>query len=169
VAQRRALIRRCIWQSGAFWMAISVVILQLLWHKLIETAVITFDTDFDIHVFLTIVNAGATLVYVVCAIAFLFNIVGAILWYRTSSFAYNDAFMTIKNGGLTTEAISLPRKKIQFGYTSSNPFQRLSKVASINVVTAAGVSNTHTKLVDASAADAAAWITWLKPGGNKDS
>ena len=91
--------------------------------------------------------------------------VGAVLWFRGSGFAYNERFMQVSNGGFARETISFPRKKIQFGYTKTNPFQRRAGTATINVRTAAGIGGTTIRLIDAREEDAAAWLEWIKPRG----
>jgi putative membrane protein len=160
VSQRRALLRRCLWRSGALWIAACVAIAHYLAHAFATSATAQIQT------FLPLADLVAILVYVICAALVIINIVSALLWFKSSSFAYNQQFMTIKNGGLSTESISFPRKKIQFGYTKTNPFQRGAKVASINVVTAAGISGTTTQLMDVAESDATAWLQWLAPRGN---
>jgi putative membrane protein len=174
VAKRRAIIRRCLWRSGAFWTAVCAAVLQLIMYIILLSGVIDpagldADARTAIEVMITVVNSAAILCYVIFAIMLVINTVGALLWFKTSSYAYNQEFMTIKNGGLHTESISFKRKKIQYGYTKTNPLQRWAKVASINVVTAAGVGGTTTRLLDAPEEAAWAWLAWLRPGGNKES
>ena len=80
--------------------------------------------------------------------------VGAVLWFRGSGFAYNERFMQVSNGGFARETISFPRKKIQFGYTKTNPFQRRARTATVNARTAAGVGGTTIRLIDVCEEDA---------------
>ena len=82
-------------------------------------------------------------------------------------FAYNHRFMQVSNGGLSRETVSFPRQKIQFGCTKSNPLQRRAGTDTLLATTAAGSGGTTTTLIDASHADAMAWLDWLKPGGNQ--
>ena len=86
---------------------------------------------------------------------------------RGSGFAYNEHFMQVSNGGLSRETVSFPRQKIQFGCTKSNPLQRRAGTDTLLATTAAGSGGTTTTLIDASHADAMAWLDWLKPGGNQ--
>lgn len=58
-------------------------------------------------------------------------------------------------------------RKIQFGCTKSNPLQRRAGTDTLLATTAAGSGGTTTTLIDASHADAMAWLDWLKPGGNQ--
>ena len=74
--------------------------------------------------------------------------------------------MQVENGGLGSVSVCLPREKIQFGFSKSNPLQRRAKVATITARTAAGLQGTSTRLIDACEEDAAAWLAWLVPGGN---
>ena len=104
---------------------------------------------------------------VLAAILFIVDVVNAVLWARESSFAYNHRFMQVSNGGLSRETVSFPRQKIQFGCTKSNPLQRRAGTDTLLATTAAGSGGTTTTLIDASHADAMAWLDWLKPGGNQ--
>ena len=73
--------------------------------------------------------------------------------------------MQVTNGGLARESVTFPRKKIQFAYTKTNPFQRLARTATIVAVTAAGVGGTKVSLVDAGREEAFSWLAWAMPGG----
>ena len=104
--------------------------------------------------------------YVACAVAEVLAAVSAVLWARSSWFSFNRRFMQVENGGLGSVSVCLPREKIQFGFSKSNPLQRRAKVATITARTAAGLQGTSTRLIDACEEDAAAWLAWLVPGGN---
>lgn len=160
VALRRGIIRRSILQGSGFWLAVAVAsaqaLINLLWHP---TG--AFATGA-----LASLNAGAFVAYVLCAVLFALDVVGAVLWFRGSGFAYNRRFMQISNGGLARETVSFPRGKIQFGCVKTNPFQRHARTATVCVRTAAGVSGTTVRLIDVREEDAGAWLAWLKPGGN---
>ncbi len=112
---------------------------------------------------LSILNTIALVLYVVCAVILILDAIAAVMWFRRSGFAYNKRFMQIANGGFGFESVSFPRKKIQFGYTRGNPFQRASKVLTIHARTAAGVGGTTLSLKDVSREDAEAWLDWLTP------
>ena len=112
------------------------------------------------------VNNGALFGYALAVVLLVLDAVGAVLWFRGSGFAYNERFMQVSNGGFARETISFPRKKIQFGYTKTNPFQRNAGTATVNARTAAGVGGTTIRLIDAREDDARAWLAWLKPHGN---
>lgn len=160
VALRRALIRRCIVQGAGLWLAAAMAITQAL-----INAFLVPQDSFD-EAFLYWFNVGAVAFYVACLLVEVLSAVSAVLWARGSSFAFNERFMQVSNGGLSRETTSFPRGKIQFGYTRANPFQRRAKTTTVVVRTAAGVGGTSVRLVDAREEDAAAWLAWLKPKGN---
>lgn len=160
VALRRAIIRRGILQGNGFWLAIMVVIAQVIVNAVV------MPTSADAVNILFYVNTGAIVLYVLCALLLVLDIVGAVLWYRGSGFAYNQRFMQISNGGFSRESVSFPRKKIQFGSTRTNPFQRNAHVATINARTAAGIGGTTLRLIDVTEQDANTWLDWVKPGGS---
>ncbi|WP_449316898.1 PH domain-containing protein [Rubneribacter sp.] len=156
-ALRRALVRRCILLGSGFWLAALAAVTQVavnLWvapHYSEQAGVAGT------------VNLIATACYVLALVLLVFDAAGAVLWYRGSGFAYNERFMQVSNGGLSRETVSFPRRKIQFGYTKTNPFQRRSGTATINVRTAAGVSGSTIRLVDAREDDAQDWLDWMRP------
>lgn len=168
VSLRRALIRRCIWNGGGFWLAVLVVILQATANFIMgsdgvldeATAVVGFSPE------AALVNTACIVLYVVCALIFVLEAIGAVLWFRGSSFAYNQKFMQVTNGGFARESVSFPRKKIQFGTVRTNPFQRLSGVATVIARTAAGIGGTSLRLQDVAKAEAATWLDWLQPHHN---
>lgn len=156
VALRRGLIRRCLWQGNGFWVAASVAILQLIAH-----GVATFEPD--IAQALPGIDLICAVLYGFAVVFLILDAVGSVLWYRESSFAVNKRFARIKNGGLSSTDISVPRQKIQFSNTKTNPFQRMAKTATIQMRTAAGVGGTTTQLIDVSQDEAAAWLAWITP------
>ena len=160
VALRRALIRRCLLQGTGFWLAVVIA----AGHIAVNIAANPADPAQAAS--LGFVNAGAWAGYALCVALFAFDVAGSILWFRGSGFAYNDRFMQVSNGGLARETISFPRKKIQFGYTKTNPFQRRAGTATVNARTAAGVGGTTIRLIDARVEDAQDWLEWIKPHGN---
>ncbi|OUO92510.1 hypothetical protein B5F40_01035 [Gordonibacter sp. An230] len=160
VALRRAFIRRCLIQGLGLWLAVFVAALQVVVHLMY--AAHAFDDPFAFGV----MNACAVVGYAFAFVLFVADVVGAVLWYRGSGFSYNRRFMQVSNGGLSRETVSFPRGKIQFGYTKTNPFQRIAGTATINVRTAAGIGGTTIRLIDATEDDARAWLEWMKPRGN---
>ncbi len=164
VALRRGIIRRCVVQGGGFWLAVIVAVLQAVVNMVFapEAGLTTNTAEAD-AVFVGWCNIICTGLYVVAAIVFVLELISALRWARESGFAVNRQFMKVVNGGLSREERSFPRAKIQYGYTRTNPFQRLSQVATLNARTAAGVGGTTITLWDVSAEDAAAWLAWLEP------
>ena len=160
VALRRAVIRRGIVQGSGFWLAVIVAVAQIVVNAVSDPSLP------DEALMLSYVNMGAVIGYALCLVLLVLDVVGAVLWFRGSGFAYNRRFMQVSNGGFSRETISFPRRKIQFGYTKTNPFQRRAQTATINARTAAGVGGTTIKLIDAREEDAAAWLGWVKPRGN---
>lgn len=166
VGLRRGLIRRSIWQGGGFWLALLMFLFQGSMH-LCEQFVSPNDAAEYASV-LGFIDMAAIPVYALAALLFVLDIIGAVLWFRSSSFGVNERFMEVTNGGFSTVTVSFPRGKIQFGYTKTNPFQRMARTASIHARTAAGVGGTTVRLIDATEEDAAAWLDWVKPGGARN-
>lgn len=157
VALRRALIRHCILKGSGLWAAVAVAVVQ------VSLVLMANYLDPDIHQALPFVNLGAAVLYGLCALVAVGEAVNAVLWYKGSGFAFNSRFMQISNGGFSCESVSFPRKKIQYGYTRTTPFQRAAKVATVNARTAAGIGGTTMSLVDARQEDARSWLSWLLP------
>ena len=160
VGLRRAITRRCLIQGTGFWLAVLVAVGQIAVNVLANPAVP------DEAMTLFFVNNGALFGYALAVVLLILDAVGAVLWFRGSGFAYNERFMQVSNGGFARETISFPRKKIQFGYTKTNPFQRNAGTATVSARTAAGIGGTTIRLIDAREDDARAWLAWLKPHGN---
>ncbi len=157
-ALRRAVIRRGFLFGGGFWLAIIVTIASVLFNTVVLPSI--KESADIIQMF---VNYGILGLYALCLVIIVIEIIGAVLWYRGSSYAYNRAFMQVTNGGFSRNSVSFPRKKIQYGFTQSNPFQRRAHVMSINARTAAGIGGTTMKLIDISEEEAKAWLSWVKP------
>lgn len=163
VALRRALIRRGIIQGSGFWLAIVVALCVVLVNLFVVPEV---PTDPDMALLMTFANPACIIGFALAFTLFVVEIIGAVLWAKSSGFAFNQQFMQVTNGGFARETVSFPRKKIQFGYTKTNPFQRSAHTATITAVTAAGVGGTHVRLIDAREEDAQAWLAWVKPRRN---
>ena len=160
VALRRGLIRRCLWQGSGFWLAVVVLICQVGLHLLIA-----IEAPEEAWA-LPYLDGGCLVGYLFALVLLVVDAVGTVLWFRESSFAVNERFMQVSNGGISRETVSFPRQKIQFGTTKTNPFQRLARTATLSARTAAGVGGTTICLIDVGEEDARAWLAWLKPGGN---
>ncbi|WP_302961507.1 PH domain-containing protein [uncultured Adlercreutzia sp.] len=173
VALRRALVRRCIIQGGGFWLALLAAAGIVLINGLVGAAdagTLVFD-DYDDAVMLGLAYTYGRGVLValiaLAAVLLVIDAVGAVLWARESSFAYNRRFMQVSNGGLSRTTVSFPRQKIQFACARSNPLQRRAGTRTLLATTAAGTGGTTTSLIDVGVEDAAAWLDWMKPGGNR--
>lgn len=157
VALRRAIIRRGILQGAGFWIAVCVAVFQivvnLVWHP---TAPVE-------QMMLSYANVGAYAAYAVCLIIFVLEVVSAVMWAKGSGFSFNRRFMRVVNSGLGCESVLFPRRKIQFGYTKTNPFQRRAKTATIAARTAAGTGGTTVRLIDVCEDDALTWLDWVRP------
>ncbi len=156
VAARRGLIRRCIWQGSGFWTGVCVGIVQALLH-------LAESFDPSLASALPALDAIFVALYVLAVILFAIDVISTVFWYRESACATNRHFARVKNGGLSSVDISIPRQKIQFMSTKTNPFQRLAGTATIRMRTAAGVGGTTTQLIDVSAQNAEAWLAWAEP------
>ena len=106
-------------------------------------------------------NSICLVCYILAAIIVTVSAIGAILWARSASFAFNHRFMQVTNGGFSTSTVTFPRQKIQYGYT--NPLQRMAHTATIKARTAAGVGGTTYTLIDVTREDAETWLAWLEP------
>lgn len=155
VALRRGLVRRCILCGGGFWLALLAAATQVVLH-------VAFGEPADEPTLLA-VDTVAVAAYVIAAIVFVLDVVGTILWFRDSRFGLARGMVFLTNGGLSKATVSIPRTKVQFGATKSNPLQRAAGTATIAATTAAGVGGTQTALIDVSAATAAAWLSWVQP------
>lgn len=160
-ALRRAITRRAIWQGNGFWCAVCVAVAQVLIHLLVPLD--DTLTSADLAAVFSVTDIICTFGYILAVIFFVFDIVGAVLWARGSSFAYNRRFMQVTNAGLARETMNFPRQKIQYGTVRTNPLQRLAGTATIKARTAAGVGGTTIALIDVTQDDADAWLTWIEP------
>ncbi len=159
VALRRAIVRRAVLQGEGFWLAVAATA---------ALAVMGVLSGSVYHIDAVLLNALPKVAAIVYALAFVLVAVdcaGAVLWFRSSSFAFNERFMQVSNGGFSRETTSIPRTKVQYGWTRTNPFQRRAHTATVCVRTAAGVGGTTARLIDACEEDACMWLNWLKPHG----
>lgn len=161
VALRRSIIRDSVLQGTGFWIAVILLVIQLISHLSLGAS--TVEEEIAL---LSYIDAGVYVGYIVCAILFAVDVVGAVLWYLDASFACNRRFMQVTNGGFTRETVTFPRVKIQYVSTRSNPLQRHAHTATIIARTAAGVGGTTVSLMDVREQDADNWLDWAKPYGN---
>ena len=165
VALRRALTRRCIVQGAGFWLAVIVAVFQLTMGLWLDDEVVRMHLPggyltMDIY---ELCNSICLVCYILAAIIVTVSAIGAILWARSASFAFNHRFMQVTNGGFSTSTVTFPRQKIQYGYTKTNPLQRMAHTATIKARTAAGVGGTTYTLIDVTREDAETWLAWLEP------
>lgn len=168
VALRRALFRRCLWMGAGFYLVLGTAACQI---GMACAGAPALASAFDIAAgdvgFLRFAaDVVFAFMYALALVIIAIDAIGAVLWSRESSFAYNERFMQVTNGGLTRTSVSFPRKKIQYGDVRTNPFQRAAKTATIEARIAAGVGGTTLSLVDVRDEDADRWLAWLEPGGN---
>lgn len=168
VALRRALLRRCLWMGAGFYLVLGTAACQV-GMALAGTSALASAFGIlpsDVAALRLAADVIFAIMYALALIIVAIDAVGAVLWSRESSFAYNERFMQVTNGGLTRTSVSFPRKKIQFGDVRTNPFQRAAGTATVEARIAAGVGGTTLSLIDAREDDADRWLAWLKPGGN---
>lgn len=168
VALRRALLRRCLWMGAGFYLVLVTAACQI-GMALAGTSALASVFGIlpsDVAALRLAADVIFAIMYALALIIVAIDAVGAVLWSRESSFAYNERFMQVTNGGLTRTSVSFPRKKIQFGDVRTNPFQRAAGTATVEARIAAGVGGTTLSLIDAREDDADRWLAWLKPGGN---
>lgn len=168
VALRRALLRRCLWMGAGFYLALGTAACQV---GMVLAGTSALASAFgilpsDVAALRLAADVVFAIMYALALIIIVIDAVGAVLWSRESSFAYNERFMQVTNGGLTRTSVSFPRKKIQFGDVRTNPLQRAAGTATVEARIAAGVGGTTLSLIDAREDDAGRWLAWLKPGGN---
>lgn len=163
VAKRRAIVRMGIIRSAAFWFAVFVALAQVA----MELVIATVPLGVEELAMLETVRIFMLAYYAIFVLAFVVNVVNAILWHKRSGLGYDRNFMSMTNGGLAVTTTYTPRKKIQFAYLRTNPFQRMAHVASVNVRTAAGVGGTTETLWDLHEEDADAWMEWVRPRGKR--
>ena len=155
----RALLRQMVWRSGSFWVGIMFALC------LIVAAVMRSQGiwDADTYAIMTLLVFAIAAGLVLCVLSEILDAVRAVLWHKNSGLGTSRDFLRITNAGISVRTVVMPRKKIQFAWTRANPFQRRSKVATVAVRTAAGVSGTTEQLYDLSEQDAQALVEWVRP------
>lgn len=158
VALRRAIVRRCVIRSVSFWLLVVLAAAYMGFMRMAFSGLVAIDP--------ALFSVVQIAFFVYCGffvLVFVLNVVDAVLWYRRSALGCNRTFMSMTNGGLSVKTSIVPRRKIQYGFIKTNPFQRMAHVAIVNARTAAGVGGTTETLWDVSEEDAAAWIEWVRP------
>jgi putative membrane protein len=149
----RAALRRSIVRSG--------VIPALLYAAVISG--ITIFLNLASFVPARVAQPVIVVLWSLAALLTLLQFIGGILWYRHAGFAYNPTMLLIRQGGYSQVTTVVPRRKMQWGATRQNPLQRIADLATVSVVTAAGVGGTSLSLRDWKLADAYAFLDWLRP------
>ena len=155
VALRRAIVRKALIRSSMFWIFLVAVALH--------AALLTAGVDFLSATERSILQGVLMVAEALFMVTALVHVVDAVLWHKRSGLGYNREFVSLTDGGLTVKTLVFPRKKIQFAFTRTNPFQRMAHVQTIAVTTAAGVTGTTEALWDISEEDADAFLEWVKP------
>jgi putative membrane protein len=147
VSLRRAIIRQALLPSLIYALLAAAVTLVLQFAEVSEVVL------------------GPLLIalWSLVAVLVVLHLIGSILWYRHAAYAYNPAMLTIRKGSYGMVTTVIPRKKIQWAAVRQNPFQRLSRVASISATTAAGVGGTATDLRDVAVDEADLFMDWIRP------
>ncbi len=158
VALRRAIVRKAVLRSSVFWLVVGATLCRIGFEAGLRANLFSVEPA----VFAVAETAFAACV-ALFVIAFVLNVADAVLWHRMSGLGYDRAFMSVTNGGLSKQTVVFPRKKIQYGFVSTNPFQRAAHVAIVNARTASGVGGTTEQLWDVSAEDADRWMEWVRP------
>lgn len=164
---RRAIIRRTILQGSGFWTAVSMFLTMLLLSLPLHDALkaLFFESGGleDYIEFFDVMSIIALCVYILAAIFAVFNIIGAILWQKGSGFGYSNAFMTIVNGGFSTNKSITPRTKIQLASLRTNPLQKRKQLTTIAIETASGVHSSKAQLIDVESGAGQTWFKWCYP------
>lgn len=161
VALRRAIVRKTVIRSSVFWLMVGSILGRLGFEAGLRSG--AFSVDAGVFAMIEIGFAAVVSLYIIAAVL---NAVDAVLWYRSSALGYDRSFMSVTNGGLSRKTVVLPRKKIQYGFTKTNPFQRAAHIAIVNARTAAGVGGTTEQLWDVSEDEAERWMEWVRPRGS---
>lgn len=151
-ARRRAVTRGAVFQGLGFWSAVAVAL------ALFFLGAFPLAGQEKGVLFVVLVS-----LLVVALVIFVFEVIGALLWYRHAAFGYDAAAVTVVNGGYSVDTTTIPRVKIQRAFVRTNPLQRRVGTATLNAVSAAGVGGTRVRLIDVDAADAKAWLDWMLP------
>lgn len=161
VALRRAIIRKAVIRSSVFWLVVGSVLGRIGLEAGLRSGAFTIDVGM-----MAVIETAFAAVVALYIIAAALNVVDAVLWHRSSALGYDRSFMSITNGGLSKRTVVFPRKKIQYGFVKTNPFQRMAHVAIVNARTAAGVGGTTEQLWDVAEEDADQWMEWARPRSN---
>ncbi|MFR4804119.1 MAG: PH domain-containing protein [Eggerthellaceae bacterium] len=156
VALRRAIVRKAVLRSSVFWLVVG----HPLPHRF--RGGFACANLFSVEPAVFAVARRPSPRAWRCSWSRSCSTADAVLWHRMSGLGYDRAFMSVTNGGLSKQTVVFPRKKIQYGFVSTNPFQRAAHAAIVNARTASGVGGTTEQLWDVSAEDADRWMEWVR-------
>lgn len=162
-ALRRAVLRRGVWFNWMLWITLAVIACWMALSVLLSTGGIVIASAGLRAQYDAFMTGSLAFVIALCAIVTVAKIAGAVLWTRHSGYAWNRQYLLIHNDGLSTSTSVIPRKKLQSGFTRSNPFQRRLSLTTLQAITAAGTRSTITRLIDVPQSTGDAFIDWLKP------
>lgn len=161
IALARNVRRRCVLFSWAFWLLVCATVAFVVFNNMLGGRGFSFvhnpaDAMFQMRTayFVTIA---------ICVVGIVFQAIDAVWWARGSGYTFGNRFVAVRNDGLHTSLMVVPRQKVQSGATRSNPFQRQKGLTSIYVTTAAGTTSTSARLLDVPAEAGEAYLDWLKP------
>ena len=121
VALRRAIVRRSVIRSVSFWLFVVAVAAYAGFVYTAASGMVVVDPGlFSIVQIAFFVYCGFFI------LMFALNVIDAVLWYKRSAMGCNRVFMSMTNGGLSVKTSIIPRKKIQYGFIRTNPFQRMA-------------------------------------------
>ena len=159
VALRRGIVRNCVWQNAALWVAVVYAVVQVILHVVSGMVPASAEADHALQA----VDRLGVVYYVFACVYTIARAVGAVLWQRGSGHALSHKYVAVFNDGLSTCFTVVPRTKVQSGYTRTNPFQRGAHVTTLVATTAAGARSTSYRLWDVEESQGACWLAWLEP------
>ena len=161
IALGRNIRRRCVLFSWAFWLLACATVTFIVLTGIAEGP--GFGFSYNQADMLFQIRTAYIVIAAICVVGIAFQAVGAVWWARGSGYALNNRFVVLRNDGLSTRFMAVPRQKVQCATTRSNPFQRGKNLTSLIVTTAAGTSSTSARLLDVPAEAGETFLEWLKP------
>lgn len=154
VALRRSIIRDTIIKNFGFWCLVLYAAFYLTYNVFID-GTLAFMLNAQL-------NSISLVVIPICLAIMILGMINAILWYSSSSFDCTEAFIQVRRGGLHRFFVTIPKRRVQWIYTSINPFQERAGTVTLNIRSAAGSGGTTTRLIDLMSVDAGACLNWIK-------
>jgi len=118
-----------------------------------------------VRTFAADIGDSATIIQIltasVCLAVLIFIMITAYFTYKGRAVGYDEKMLCMKEGAYSRNYTFIPRRKIQYAVKAQNPFQRLSKVATINARSAAPTMRWVSTIdVDEDYADE--WLHWVE-------